>query len=58
MTDVFSTISTEEKYKKLRVLIEEHDAGNNEVHEETLKVLFAGIESEHDTLKSKFIKTM
>ena len=42
LTDVFSTMPTKEKDEKLRVLIEEHDVGNDEGYEDNLKGLFAG----------------
>ena len=53
---MFSTIPTEEKHEKLRVLIEEHNTSNDEDCEETLKGLFENKESAQNALKSKLIK--
>ena len=58
LADVFSAIPIEEKHEKLRVLIEEHDVGNDEGYEKNLKGLFVGIERKHNTLKRKLIKAM
>ena len=56
LTEMFRTIPSEEKHDKLKALIEEHNVGNDEDYQTTLKGLLENEETDQNTLKSKLIK--